>query len=197
MCVSNPRPSEALNWVVRDAERQRELRDVIFDGLLSIDPDVSFYIHFDEVTGMLMMPEFAGDDGYSDVTAESWENTRRALEVLASDLAGRDVRSFVKDDRFYRFRFRQFNDGHWKRFHEALAALPGWMHSPPGDDLARWFGINESFPPFAWASVEDFGFEVFGVLLHEQWEEWHREFLTLSTGLPAMTSSILDVIGDR
>jgi hypothetical protein len=193
--LSNPRPSEALNWVVRDDEEQRRLKGLIFDELVSVDPDTAFYVHFDEETGMLMMPEHPGAGDAERLQA--WEETRARLSEFATSLAGREVRSFVKDDRYYRLRFRRFDADDWRGFQEGFSELPGWMKSSPGEDLARWYGVNETYPPFVWGSVEDFGYEVFGVLLPEQWHDWHGAFMELIDGLPAMTESALEVVEDH
>lgn len=185
MVVSNPRHSEAFDWVVTSRDAQKRYREVLFETLLPIDPDVAAAVHFDPMTGMLMMPESPDSPPASGETS-SWERCRSAAAECASSLADRLVQSFVKDDRYYRFRFNQFSEQDWIRFQRVFAELPGWMNVPPQAGVPRWFGVNESRPPFLWASVEDFGFEVFGIATRKQWIDWHEQFMQRTRTLPAL-----------
>lgn len=185
----NLRPSEFFDWAEESPERRRTLRDHFFQVGLPVDADLAFYVHFDEVTHLLSMPPRPdGDEG-------RWEELRCLLESEASSIAGRRVQSYWQDDRYYRFRFHEFEEVDWSTLHATYTRLPGWIGGDPSQDIPRWFGLSDEYPPYLWASVETFGLEVMGVLPLDAWRGWHAAFVEGVAELPAMSVSVMAVVG--
>lgn len=186
-------PCEAFTLRVRETREQERLQRQIFEAIVDEFPTLSIYVHFDEDTGLLMMPERPG--GASDELERDlslWEQTRSRVAAVASALTDQNVESMIRGELTYRFRFHQFEDKDWQHLQRVYASLPGWLGG--GHDLPRWYGLNEAFPPFLWASVEPFGLECFGILRRDDWEVWHQAFLREVGELPALRRSMLEVV---
>lgn len=186
-------PCEAFTLRVREPAEQERLRARIFNAIIEEFPTLSIYVHFDEDTGLLMMPERPG--GASDELERDlslWEQTRAGVAHVASAITGQRVESLIRGELTYRFRFHQFEDTHWQHLQHVYARLPGWLGG--GHDLPRWYGLSEAFPPFLWASVEPFGLECFGILRREEWDAWHQAFISEIRDLPALRRSMLELV---
>lgn len=92
-----------------------------------------------------------------------------------------DGSGYVQVERVYCLDFDSFSDGDWENLAKAYKQLPEPMAST---DIARWFGRDETHPPFLWASVEPAGLEVAGTLPLRNWLRWDTMFRTLLEGLP-------------
>ncbi len=178
--VGSTADSEFFDWNIVDASEQRAVEDELFSALVGATPEYARRVHFDRSSGYLCMPPRpadAHDEG-------RWLNAHGLVHSAAESLRGEATRSFVRVAQNVRFRFRHFEPEHWRRLSSLYETLPGWLGG--GFDLPRWFGLNEGRPPFLWASVEDFGLEVSGIVLPVHWQGWWDAFLTGCGELPAL-----------
>jgi hypothetical protein len=86
-----------------------------------------------------------------------------------------DAPQLVELERIYCLDFPRFSERDWARLDEIYRSLPGdyrICHTP------MWFGADEDNPPFLWASVEEPGLQVYGVLALSDWSAWDRAFFS-------------------
>lgn len=100
------------------------------------------------------------------------------LEAISID----SVSCLVEVERVYSLDWDRFDEGHWQSLARIYAELPGAVRDHDGP---MWFGDDEDFPPFLWASVEPPGLQVHGVLPEADWWAWDERFRALADGLPS------------
>jgi hypothetical protein len=84
------------------------------------------------------------------------------------------IGEFQRVDRVYTIRFSEFTDAHsvlLDKIYRSLPEFKGYL-----DDGPYWFGVEEDWPPFLWASVEPAGLYVVGMLSSHQWLAWDTQF---------------------
>lgn len=94
-----------------------------------------------------------------------------ALVPIAKAILGREAETIVHVEGLVPFDFSSFDA--MPEMEKALSRLPSFL---AGQGPFRFFGSDESRPPFLWASHEAPGLHVAGTLHEKHWSAWVTAF---------------------
>lgn len=108
----------------------------------------------------------SGIEGLSDLSLGAG-----VLEEIARVTLGRSAARIVEVEGLVPFDWRSF-DGR-TALEQAMPTLPGVVMGP---GMFRYFGTDESRPPYLWASHEAVGLQIYGLLDERDWHAWLDAF---------------------
>ena len=85
-------------------------------------------------------------------------------------------------DRVYCLAWHRFGEAEWAVLGRVCRGLPGGREYR---DVPFWFGTDVTDMPHLYASVEQSGLQLCGVLLATDWLEWVSRFESGIAGLPS------------
>lgn len=94
-----------------------------------------------------------------------------ALVPIARTILGREAETILRVEGLVPFDFSSFDA--LPAMEEVLSRLPSFL---AGQGPFRFFGSDESRPPFLWASHEAPGLHIAGVLHEKRWSAWAAAF---------------------